>query len=301
MTGTVVVIGSINVDLFAHVRSHPVPGETVLGTGGERAPGGKGANQALAARLQGAAVRLVGAVGDDSDAVVALGLLRQTGVDLSGVSTLSEHPTGLAIITVSEDGENTIVVISGANAAVPKEQALHAVERLHDDDILLMQGELPTDVTATIIRAARERGVRVALNLAPYVELPDDVLRLVDPLVVNELEAAAVARQLGLNTRSGMATARGLLDHGLASVVVTLGSRGSLLGDATGVTPLPAVRVTAIDTTGAGDAFTGALLARLAAGDGLVDAARHATRVGAYAVQHQGAQPSYPASEDELP
>lgn len=301
MTGTVVVIGSINVDLFAHVRRHPVPGETVLGTGGERAPGGKGANQALAARLQGAAVSLVGAVGDDSDAVVALGMLRQAGVDLSRVRTLSDHPTGLAIIAVSDDGENTIVVVSGANAAVPEEHALHAVGLLHDDDVVLVQGELPADLTATTIRAARERGVRVVLNLAPYVELPDNVLCLADPLVVNELEASAVARQLGLDTRSGTATAQGLLDHGIPSVVVTLGSCGSLVGDATGITPLPAVRVSATDTTGAGDAFTGALLARLAAGDSLMDAARHATRVGAYAVQRRGAQPSYPATEDELP
>ena len=301
MTGTVVVIGSINVDLFLHVRSRPAPGETVLGTGGERAPGGKGANQALAARLQGAAVSLVGAVGDDSDAVVALGLLRRAGVDLSGVRTLADHPTGLAIITVSEDGENTIVVVSGANAVVPQEDARHAVERLHDDDVVLMQGELPAALTATTIRAARGRGVRVVLNLAPYTELPEDVLCLADPLVVNEPEAAAVARQLGLDTRSELATVQGLLDHGIPSVVVTLGSRGSLVGDATGVTALPAVQVAAIDTTGAGDAFTGALLARLAAGTSLVGAARHATRVGAYAVQHRGAQPSYPAAEDALP
>lgn len=301
MTGTVVVIGSINVDLFAHVRSHPVPGETVLGTGGERAPGGKGANQALAARLQGASVNLVGAVGDDSDASVALGLLRTAGVGLSGIITLPDQPTGLAIITVSDAGENTIVVISGANGAIPPEHALRAVEDLHHTDRVLMQGELPSDLTARTIRAAHARGLHVAVNLAPYAELPDDVLRLADPLVVNELEASAVARQLGLDTRTEAATAQGLLDHGIPSIVMTLGSRGCLVGDTTGVTPLPAVEVAAIDTTGAGDAFTGALLARLAAGDHLVAAARHSSRVGAYAVQHRGAQPSYPALEDELP
>lgn len=301
MTSAVVVIGSVNVDLFAHVRTHPVPGETVLGTGGERAPGGKGANQALAARLQGAEVRLVGAVGDDGDAPVALSLLRAAGVDLSGVATLEDSPTGLAIITVSEQGENTIVVVSGANAAVPARQALETVAGLAEDDIVLLQGELPAGLTADAMRAAHDRGLRVALNLAPYLELPDDVLRLADPLVLNELEAAAVADQLGVDATDQAGAVAGLLGCGIRSVVVTLGPRGCLVGEGTGVTPLPAVSVDAVDTTGAGDAFTGALVARLAAGDGLVDAARHATRVGAYAVQHRGAQPSYPSTKDELP
>lgn len=301
MTNAVVVVGSINVDLFAHVRSHPVPGETVLGTGGERTPGGKGANQALAARLQGATVDLVGAVGEDGDGGVALELLQAAGVGLSRIVTLPDHPTGLAIITVSDAGENTIVVLSGANAAISEDHTLAAVGRLDRTDLVLMQGELPVDLTARTIRAAHDRGLRVVVNLAPYVELPDDVVGVADPLVVNELEAVAVARQLRLDPDDEEATVPGLLAHGIPSVVMTLGARGCLVGDAGGITALPAVRVEAVDTTGAGDAFTGALVARLAAGADLVEAARHATRVAAYAVQHRGAQPSYPSKEDELP
>lgn len=301
MTGTVVVVGSLNVDLFAHVRSHPVPGETVLGTGGERAPGGKGANQALAARLQGARVRMVGAVGQDPDAEIALGMLHRAGVDDSEVLHLAEPPTGLAIITVSDEGENTIVVISGANAGVPQEHALSVLDDLSGDDIVLVQGELPAELTGNVIRAANDRGLRVAVNLAPFIQLPHDVIHRADPLVVNEVEAAAVAHQLGLDVDSDSATASGLLSTGIPSVVLTLGSRGAIVGDSSGVTALPAVAVDAVDTTGAGDAFTGALLARLSAGDSLVDAARHATRVGAYAVQRRGAQPSYPSTEDALP
>lgn len=301
MTARVVVIGSINVDLFAHVKHHPVPGETVLGTGGQRAPGGKGANQALAARLQGAEVSLVGAVGDDGDAAVALGLLRGAGVDLSGVTVTSDSPTGLAIITVSEDGENTIVVVSGANAALPVEHVLEVVAALEGPEIVLMQGELAGDLTARTVATAAAKGHRIVHNLAPYVELPAEILRHADPLVVNEVEAVAVARQLGVGDGDERQTALGLLESGIRSVAMTLGARGCLVADAAGVTAVPSVPVDAVDTTGAGDAFAGALTARLAAGESLREAAAHATRVGAYAVRRRGAQPSYPSTEEELP
>lgn len=301
MTSHVAVIGSINVDLFARVRSHPVPGETVLGTGGERAPGGKGANQALAARLQGASVSLVGGVGDDPDATTALRMLEAAGVDTTAVTTVADAPTGLAIITVSDAGENTIVVVSGANAAIPPRQVDAAVDRLAVDDLVLLQGELPADLTTATIRRVHARGLRVVLNLAPFIELPRDVLLVANPLVVNELEAAAVARQLGVDATSPRATADGLRAAGFPSVVITLGAQGCLVADVTGTETLPAVPVEAVDTTGAGDAFTGALVARLAAGDSLVEAARHATRVGAFAVRRPGAQPSYPTLQEELP
>jgi ribokinase len=296
-----VVIGSINVDLFAHVQRHPVPGETVLGTGGHRAPGGKGANQALAARLQGAEVSLVGAIGDDGDAGVALALLREAGVDLSGVAVLEGLPTGLAVITVADDGENTIVVVSGANAALPVEHALAAVAGLGGEDIVLVQGELSPEVTARSVTAAAARGHRVVYNLAPYTEMPDAVLLQADPLVLNEVEAAAVARQLGVPGGDEEQTGRDLVAVGVQSVVVTRGARGCLVADDSGVLVIPAVPVEAVDTTGAGDAFAGALTARLAAGDPLRAAATHATRVGAYAVGRRGAQPSYPSRIEELP
>lgn len=295
------VIGSINVDLFAHVARHPVPGETVLGTGGERAPGGKGANQALAARLQGAEVRLVGAVGDDADANVALGLLRAAGVDLSGVTVTPGWPTGLAIITVAEDGENTIVVVSGANSALPTAHALAVLDELDRADVVLMQGELDARLTALTVEAAAQRGHRVVHNLAPFAELPVAVLQHADPLVVNEVEGAAVARQLGVTAEDEHGLVAGLVSAGVRSVALTLGARGCLVADGAGVTAVPGVRVEAVDTTGAGDAFAGALAARLAEGDPLREAAARATRVGAFAVQQPGAQPSYPSLEDDLP
>lgn len=302
MSPRVVVIGSINVDLLAHVPHLPVPGETVLGSREDRAPGGKGANQALAARLQGAEVALVGAVGDDEDASVALSLLRAHGVDLGGVHVLGDSPTGLAIITVAEGGENTIVVVSGANTAFAEPDALTAVGRLSPSDVVLMQGELSLPLTDAVMRAAASSGHRVVLNLAPYAELSDEALQLADPLVVNEVEAAAVATQLGVGAVDDeTARAAALVDAGVPSVVMTLGARGALVADVSGTAVVPAPRVTAVDTTGAGDAFTGALGARVALGDTLLSAAGHAVRVGTYAVQHRGAQPSYPDWEDELP
>lgn len=298
MSPRVVVIGSINVDLFIHVRRHPQPGETVVGDGLYRAPGGKGANQALAARLQGAEVVLVGAVGDDEESGAAVALLRESGVDLAGVSVVREQPTGLAIITVSENGENTIVVASGANTALPASDALAAVAALRPSDLVLMQGELDGELTALSLAAASGRGHRVIYNLAPYRQVPLESLLLADPLIVNEVEAAAVARQVGVAGGDHEATARGLVTAGIRSVVITLGARGCLVADRSGVTMLPAAPVEAVDTTGAGDAFTGALAARLAAGDSLLAAAAHANRVAAHSVGRPGAQPSYPSQAE---
>lgn len=296
------VVGSTNVDLFARVPHHPAPGETVLGGGGHRAPGGKGANQALAARLQGAEVSFVGAVGSDSDSEVALERLRRAGVELSGVKVASDTPTGLAIITVADGGENTIVVVPGANASMTPEDATAAVSGLAADDVMLLQGELPRETTEAAIRHADAGGIRVVLNLAPWGELDPAVLRLVDPLVVNEHEAGAVAAAVGAGTVEEPAElAEVLVAAGIRAVVLTLGARGAVVADHSRTQVTSAPTVPAVDTTGAGDAFTGGLVGRLAAGEGLAAAAAYAVRVGAYAVRYPGAQPSYPTTEDELP
>ena len=297
-----VVIGSANVDVFARVTRHPAPGETVVGAGGERAPGGKGANQALAAGLQGARVSFVAAVGGDADAAVALEALRAAGVDLSGVSTAAEHPTGLALITVADTGENTIVVLPGANSAITPQAAVTAVQAMADGDILLMQGELPRAVTEAAVRAAGAAGRRVVLNVAPWGALDRDVLTTADPLVLNEHEAVQASVQLGLADGDAFAArAETMRAAGVPSVVITLGAKGAVVSQRDQVTQVRSPTVSAVDTTGAGDAFTGALAARLLAGDDLPDAALHATRVAAFSVERHGAQPSYPGKDDPLP
>ncbi|MDN6330343.1 MAG: ribokinase [Brachybacterium sp.] len=297
---TIAVVGSINVDLSAQVLRHPRPGETLHGRGGQMLPGGKGANQAVAAARRGGRVEMIGAVGTDAQAAVGLSGLRAAGVGLSGVREV-EGPTGLAIVTVAEDGENSIVVIAGANDTVDAAQVRGAREVLEQAAIVVCQGEIPRDGIEALPSLVRGRFLH---NPAPVMELDPEVLRASDPLVVNEHEAALVLAQLSPGTTAPeqpeqIATA--LREAGIASVVLTLGAEGSLVADADGPRRIPAAPVTAVDTTGAGDAFIGALAVGLARGESLPDAARLASRVGAFAATGHGAQPSYPGSDDELP
>lgn len=299
----VVVVGSVNADLIARVRSRPAPGETVLGDSLVVLAGGKGANQAVAAALLGARVTLVSAVGDDAFAAPATATLRSAGVDLAALDVVA-GPTGIAMITVADDGENSIVVLPGANGAVgPGIVAEHA-DAIGAAAVVVLQCEIPGGATEAAARAA---GGRVLLNLAPALPLDPEVVRLADPLVVNEHEARGALAILrdGALVADGddhARVARDLLAAGVRSAVVTLGRAGALVAvPGREVVAVPAPTVTAVDTTGAGDAFVGALAHRLAEGDGLVEAARFAVRVGAYAVTGQGAQASYPRATDTLP
>ncbi|WP_240322699.1 ribokinase [Austwickia chelonae] len=301
--GQVVVLGSLNVDLFARVDRHPAPGETLLGRGGDTRPGGKGANQAVAAALAGAQVSMVGAVGDDGHAEVALSGLRRSGCDVTAVRRVPE-PTGLALITVSADGENSIIVVPGANYS-QDEADLAAVDPLGEGDILVVQGEVPVQTAAEAVRRAHAARARTVVNLAPVVPFPADVLRMADPLIVNEHEGRGAAELLGLDLGEGELSPEeivtALVGAGVCSVVMTLGSRGALIHrvDQTDDAPVnvPAPKVDAVDTTGAGDAFVGAFVARLSAGDDALPAASAATIFAARAVTREGAQDSYPGWE----
>lgn len=316
--GEVVVVGSLNVDLHLAVPRHPRPGETVAarprGAGGSaprRSPGGKGANQALAASRAGARVAMIGAVGQDAEAEIAISLLREAGVDLSGVANVTA-PTGLAVVAVDPCGENTIIVDAGANAAVDAAAVRTHARRLAEATAVLLQGEIPREGSE---EAARLAGGRLLLNPAPVGELDPAVLRRADPLVVNEHEAAAMLTLLEVESAGedpvaadpdGPVTgaeslARALHEAGVPSVVLTLGGRGSLTVDATGLRRQGIAAVTAVDTTGAGDAFIGALAACLAAGAELAPAAEHAARFAGASVTAAGAQPSYPARGAALP
>jgi ribokinase len=294
----VVVVGSINADLVITLERHPRPGETVLGRSMTVLPGGKGANQAVAAALLGADVTMIGAVGSDAYAATALSALSAAGVDLQAVRRL-DGGTGVAVVEVSDDGENTIVVLPGANARVTPDLVTASIASVRDAAVVVVQGELPAATLEAAVRAAEGR---VIVNLAPVIVVDRDVLLKADPLVVNEHEGALVLEQFGSAAGSGHAeVVEALVAAGFASVVMTLGGAGALVSDGGAVRAHPAPRVPAVDTTGAGDAFVGALAARLTAGDGLDDAVRFAVRVGSYAVQHAGAQPSYPTLDDELP
>jgi ribokinase len=273
VTGRVLVLGSLNVDLVTRVERHPRPGETVLGAGLARLAGGKGANQAVAAAAAGAEVTMVGCVGDDDGGAAYRQRLADRGVDVGPVRVVEGVPSGHALVTVAEDGENSIVVVPGANDLLDAREVA-AVDALRTGDVLLVQLEVPRTVVCTAVRRAAGRGARVVLNIAPYAALPPDVVALADPVIANEHEMAALA-EAGAQARS---------------VLVTFGSNGASWDGVTAPAHVvPADEV--VDTTGAGDAFCGALAAALARGAGRDDALDVALAAGAAAVRHEGAQP----------
>ena len=207
--------------------------------------------------------------------------------------------TGLAVITVDDTAENTIIVVPGANALVDGDYVDRHAATISDAAVVLLQGEIPASGFTAAVRHARDR---VVINLAPVIEVPVDALLAADPLIANEHEAGLILAQLGAEvpaTPTAMASA--LIDAGFSSVILTLGEAGALVASSSSVETVPSPQVKAVDTTGAGDAFAGALVARLASGSSLIDAAHHAVRVAAYAVTGPGAQTSYPGQGEQLP
>ncbi len=307
MAGEIVVVGSMNADLWVRLDRHPLPGETVRGETAITLPGGKGANQAVAAANLGARVAMVGAVGRDANADLTLSLLRASGVDLTHVRAV-DGPTGLAIVAVDRLGENSIVVVGGANERVEAAFVEAAAATIAGAGIVVLQGEIPASGTATAVNLATGR---IVLNLAPVIPLPPEILRSANPLVVNEHEGAlalgllraAITPPSGSDLADHAAIVQGLLAEGVPAVVMTLGAAGALVGEgvAAPLVHVAAPSVQVIDSTGAGDAFVGALAQRLADGDSLIAAATFAARVGAFACTRRGAQPSYPTTHDVLP
>ena len=287
----IAVFGSINIDLVTRVERIAGPGETVIGGSYVAIPGGKGANQALAARRAGADVVLVGAVGRDGFAGEALALLRDAGVDLSAVAE-TDAPTGAAFIAVNEGGENAITVAAGANAAA-KAAALGTLG-LGPGDTVLLQREVPDAEGEAAALHARRRGARTVLNLAPSGLIPASYLAALDILVVNEHEAADLAFALGIPGDPPALAGHLRGAFGLGTLVVTLGAEGAI-GWQDGVAHrASSPKVTAIDTTAAGDSFVGAFAAALDAGLGFPEALRRGTAAGSLACTAHGAQPSIP-------
>ncbi|MFS4091196.1 ribokinase [Streptomyces sp. AF1A] len=289
------VVGSANADLVVGVERRPGPGETVLGSDLAVHPGGKGANQAVAAARLGARTALLARVGDDAHGRMLLDSQRAAGVDTAGVLT-GGAPTGVALITVDPSGDNSIVVSPGANARLTPEDVKAAAGLLRASRVVSAQLEVPLETVAEVVRGLAP-GSRFVLNPSPPRPLPDEVVAACDPLIVNEHEAEVI---LG-GTVAGQTPedrARALLARGPRSVVVTLGGEGALVATRDATTRIAPVTVDVVDTTGAGDAFTAALAVRLGAGARLEAAAAHAARVGALAVTRRGAQDSYPTAEE---
>ncbi|MFE0755149.1 ribokinase [Inquilinus sp. NPDC058860] len=290
--------GSINMDLVMAVAALPRPGETVLCDGYVTKPGGKGSNQAVAAARAGAKVAMAGAVGDDGFGQVMRATLASEGIDTALLAT-SDRPTGVAYICVDARAENFIAVGSGANLAVRADQVPD--DRLTPDTLLVLQMELPPEQNWALLQRARARGCRAILNVAPAAPVPEAALRDLDLLVVNEHEALAIAGGLGLDATSPRAAAQALSGRMSLTCVVTLGGKGAIavgpdLGDWGAGFAVPALPIQPVDTTGAGDTFTGVLAAGLDAGLPLDQALRRASTGAALACLALGAQESMPTA-----
>lgn len=293
----VFVVGSVNQDFVLKVKRRPAPGETV--TEGELSlyNGGKGANQDAAAALLGASVAFLGRVGKDDLGGPLVAALEAKGVDTRLVSAVEGESTGAAFITLTPDGENAIVVAPGANQRLSLRDVDDAAPAVREAAVLVAQMEVPLDVVARAVEVASAGGTRALVNLAPPAKLPRNVLQELDPLVVNEHEAAFLLGSGVDGAEGALSAARDLLSLGPRSAVITLGAAGAVFADADSAGHLPAPEAEAVDTTGAGDAFVGALAARLARGAALEEAVSYAVRAGAAAVAKEGAQSSLPTPD----
>jgi ribokinase len=295
MQKRIVVVGSSNTDMIIRLGRLPRPGETVLGGAFAMAAGGKGANQAVAAARAGGRVALVARVGRDMFGDQALQGFRQDGIDVDFVRRDARHPSGVALIFVDADGQNSIAVASGANAQLTPGDVRKARRMFTDAAAVLMQLETPLATVQTAAEMAADAGVPVILNPAPSQPLPRRLLRLVTVLTPNETEAEQLS---GLAIRDEPAAAKAamaLLAQGPRLLVITLGARGALVATEEGCQVVPAFPVRAVDTTAAGDVFNGALAVAWAEGGDLIEAIRFANAAAALSVTRLGAQPSAPA------
>ena len=293
----IVVVGSSNTDMVVKSRRIPVPGETVVGGEFFVAAGGKGANQAVAAARLGAGVRFISRVGADAFGDQAIAGYRKDGIDTELIVRDPDNATGVALILIDEAGENAISVASGANHAMSPEDIDRAATAIRGADVLVMQLELPLSVVARAAEIAVQAGVPVILDPAPAPEkpLPAHLLRNTTCIKPNVAEAESLTGIRVADESAAREAASALLGMGPSCAIITMGAHGALLADESGVVPVPATPIAALDTTAAGDAFSGALAFGWGAGLQRSDAVRLASSAGAFAATRMGAQPSLPS------
>ena len=305
--GGIVVVGSLNADLTIYCERLPLPGETVHGNGFAVNPGGKSANQAVAASRLGAEVRLVGAVGDDSNGQMLISSASGAGVDVGHVRTAPAE-TGVAVIAVDANGENNIIISAGANGTLSPADVAAAADDIGSAAVVCLCLEVSMETVLAAAQAGHDAGATVVLNLSPYAEIPQQLADLTDVLLVNAHEASQFLGSAEIPGSDGDASDWDAVrlrfaGRGLQRVLVTLGANGSVVLDSLAgagqqLVQIAPVKVNAVDTTGAGDAFTGAVAARLAAGASLADAAAFASIAAALATTRKGTQAAYPDEDD---
>ena len=297
--GKIIVIGSSNTDLIAQVKEFPKAGETIRGDAYLQAMGGKGANQAIAAHRLGGEVKFVSSLGKDPNGINAMDYYKKERLDASLSLITDKATSGVAMIWVDSKGENSIVIIAGANELLSPEYIRSIEQEILKADMVVMQMEIPYDTVKTVCDIAHRNGIKVFLNVAPARVLDADMIRKTDILVVNETEAETIAGEIIEHIGEEGIVDR-LLKMGANTVILTLGKRGSFMKNKQMQLHVPAFNVDAVDTTAAGDTFCGALAARLSCGAEWREALEFATAAAAICVTRMGAQPSIPATDEVL-
>jgi ribokinase len=292
----ILVIGSLNTDLVVRAPRFPSPGETIQGENLVTIPGGKGANQAVAAARLGAQVAMIGRVGADAFGSTLINNLKQNKVDADRVTKDGSSATGSAVIVVDSQGQNSIILSPGANAKVTPSDINPG--SFSGSSLLLLQFEIPIETVIHSANLAKEKGLLVLLNPAPAHNLPDDLLRTADYILPNETELGILTGKPVYDLASVGTAGLSLLARGAKNIIVTLGAQGALIVNRDGAKLIPSFKVNVVDTTAAGDAFIGGVAVGLSNGKSLEDAVQYACACGALAVTKFGAQPSMPTADD---
>lgn len=298
MSNKVVVLGSINVDTTYHVERFPQPGETISAKSKSSAPGGKGANQAVAAVRSGAKTSFIGAVGSDNEGQYMLEALKENGIDTHHIMVDKYHGTGTAAVTLDAEGQNDIMIYGGANQAMTTDVLDGIDDVLDDADFLISQFETPQAVTLAAFKMAKEQGVTTILNPAPTHDIIPELLKYTDVIAPNESECALLTGIEIADEDSMLASAEYFQSRGVKHLLITLGSKGVFYATPNGHGLVPAFKVKAVDTTAAGDTFIGALSSQLKDDlSNVADALVYAQRASSLTVQQMGAMPSIPTAD----